>query len=71
MADLQKFALELEAGADAGADNGSHYIGYRCKLDVFKLAAQENILRERPIETATDREAIQERAILPGTVAEV
>ena len=70
MADSQKFALELEAGADTGADNGSHYIGYRRKLDVFNLAPQKNILRDRPIHSATGGEAVQER-ILPGTVAEV
>ena len=71
MADSQKFASELEAGADAGTDNGSHYIRYRRELHVFNLAPQKNIVRDRPIEPPTDREAIQERAILPGTVAEV
>ncbi len=50
MADSQKFASELEAGADAGTDNGSHYIRYRRELHVFNLAPQKNIVRDRPIE---------------------
>lgn len=34
-----KIPLELEAGADAGADNIDIDARYRCELDEFKLAA--------------------------------
>ncbi len=59
--DCERFAdisLELEAGADAGTDNRSHDVRYRRKLDVFEFAAQKNILCDRPIDSASDREAI-------------
>jgi hypothetical protein len=57
--------LELEAGADPGVDNGNIDGRYRRELNELELAAQKEILRQGPIESAADGDAPEKRIALP------
>ena len=63
--------LELEAGADAGVHKGNVYVGYRRELNELELAAQKHILRQCPIKSTTDGEAVEQRVALSGAVGGV